>query len=100
MLIPVRWNELFGGNLRRDHSPFIVFLILPSTQCHFRLKAKPPNAGHHPPARTIEVESRAVAGRVHAVIGIRGSFLSSDSVESMAEERTCRVGVTNLHAVA
>jgi hypothetical protein len=45
-------------------------------------------------------ESHAIRGRVHAVIGVRGSFLSSDSVESMAEERTCRVDVTNLHAVA
>jgi hypothetical protein len=37
---------------------------------------------------------------VEWVIGVRGSFLSSDSVESMAEERMCRVSVTNLHAVA
>ena len=36
---------------------------------------------------------------MHAVIGVRGSFLSADSVESATEERTCRAGVTNLHAV-
>lgn len=47
-----------------------------------------------------EFDKLRVRGRVHVVIGVRGSFLSSDSVESMAEERTCRVGVTNLHAVA
>src|SRR5215210_7102118 len=29
------------------------------------------NARHHPPARKIELESRAVAGRVHAVVRLR-----------------------------
>ena len=37
---------------------------------------------------------------VQAVIGVRGSFLGTDSVESAAEKGTCRAGVTNLHAVA
>ena len=32
-------------------------------------KRKPPNARPHPPARKIEDESRADAGRVHAVVG-------------------------------
>ena len=58
------------------------------------------NAWHHPRPDTMYMRGTLKGRRVHAVIGVRGSFLSSDSVESMAEERTCRVGVTNLHAVA
>src|SRR5215218_7560379 len=34
-----------------------------------------------------------IRGRMHGVRGVRGSFLSPDSVESAAEERTRRSGV-------
>jgi len=43
-LIPVRCNELFGGNLRRDHPPLMMLLFSSLTQCYFYLEAQPPNA--------------------------------------------------------
>src|SRR5947209_18726774 len=44
-----------------------------------------PNARHHPPARKVELESRAVAGRVHAVVrrhprGIKRPYVSQLSL--------------------
>ena len=39
----------------------------------FRIR-QAPNARHHPPAAAIDVESRAIAGRVHAVVRFRPSL--------------------------
>jgi hypothetical protein len=49
LLIPVRCNELFGGNFRCDHPPLMMVLLSTIIQCHFRLKAQQPNARIDPP---------------------------------------------------
>ncbi len=64
------------------------------------------NAWHHPPRiqqnkpSSLADESDAIRGRVHAVIGCRGSFFGLASVQLSSEEGTCRAGVTNLQAQA
>jgi hypothetical protein len=67
-LIPLRLNELLDRPLILSFNSTLAFVLLVTCDSAILFSRSVSNARHHPPAAAFDDESRAIAGRVHAVV--------------------------------